>query len=346
MDQTGQTRQSAHLAKMVHRIRARYACKQTAAYDFEHVLGYDFNTSAYTPLGKMLEGITGEQQLQWVRECIRAVYALHYCGLLHRCITLDSFVVVSNTVYIADMHHCVSVRPANSTWRGTPIEHRVLCGAPELTDNQCTYSTEVDVWCLGRVLYRIMAGRDPDGEIDNDIHWNRWINDPAWQLYAIVIRSMLARDPNDRPTMHCTCKVLGITGTEVARQKIDVGVRVLWDETGSNINEFANRLASDSHLYVRDLILYWQLEYMKGTITSELPANVKSAININSSTLKKPQFWARVKVTVAMIKRYQSDHYKRIDKQTVMRLCAISEIIHNDLVEGDIAGCQAYTVYI
>lgn len=324
----------------VGEIRARYAMGRITRYDFEHIAERDFSDGPVgVPLLELVPDASTAVRLQWTRECIRAIYALHHCGLLHRCISPTSFRLVDK-VYLWDIEHCVCISPSNAHTRGPPVEHQVLCGAPELKAPRCKYGFEVDVWCLGRLLYYIMTLEQPPDTLDDDM-WTPWVMHSEWQLYAIVIRAMIATDPRDRPTMYCTRRVLDITATELAKQSIDTYTRMLYDNTEKCLGQYSKVTAS-SGTSIRKLILVYQANYMSGRID---PTNVRESIwtLAEDELCKQPRFWSRANTAATIVGRVNT---KKITMSMIAAACAISEVIHNDTFEGNIDHVRPYMIYI
>lgn len=96
--------------------------------------------------------------MRTMRQALAAARHIHECGLIHRDVKLESFRFrsqgSSNELVLFDFGLCVPVAEPSKDCVGT-----LLYLAPEVRDG--VYDTQVDLWCLGVMLYVMMMGTMP-----------------------------------------------------------------------------------------------------------------------------------------------------------------------------------------
>eukprot|EP00903_Cladosiphon_okamuranus_P007694 g7456.t1 len=111
-------------------------------------------------------------------------------------------------VLLADFGSSFRMRGDGNGGKKTVKEYTVAYSAPEVVDHSPEISAKADVWSLGVIAYVMVKGHhpfDPTSDADDEeISENILYSDPDWDgmepKAATLIRQMLARDPEDRPS--------------------------------------------------------------------------------------------------------------------------------------------------
>ncbi|CAM9387977.1 unnamed protein product [Sphacelaria rigidula] len=172
--------------------------------------------------GELYEHLTSNAELeQWeardlLREIAEAVAHLHSRGVVHGDLKPENLLLreppevaartgTSGSVLLADFGSSFMIN--NGGEGGANGGYTVAYSAPEVV---CEGSMDqsADVWSLGVIAYVMVKGRhpfDPNSEADEDEIVDNVVNsEPDWTgldpQAADLIRKMLSRNPNDRPS--------------------------------------------------------------------------------------------------------------------------------------------------
>jgi len=155
----------------------------------------------------------GGLQEKWIipilREVAEAVYWVHKEGIIHRDIKCANVLVTeSGAVQLCDFGVAGIIETKldkRSTFIGTP--HWM---APELFDSEPSYSTPVDIWAFGSLVYEIASGLPPNVMSGFNIpqlgsyiksHAPRLDGDQYSHNLKDLVAFCLVEDPSKRPTI-------------------------------------------------------------------------------------------------------------------------------------------------
>lgn len=143
--------------------------------------------------------------IEWMAELLCALSHIHSKRILHRDLkTSNIFATAKNHLKLGDFGVCTILSNANAkaeSMIGTPLYF-----APEVCENEA-YDERSDVWSLGVVFYEMCTLRRPF-EADNLFSLIQRIltqevapfNTGLDMAFEAIVRKMLSKDPNDRPT--------------------------------------------------------------------------------------------------------------------------------------------------
>ena len=145
--------------------------------------------------GNLAERLSNVERTIAGAHMISAVAALHGCGVTHRDIRLENFLLVGHKIKLADLGlasdqvlmHTLEVQ----TW---------WYRAPEIFLGLCPYTPAVDFWALGVLLMHVLIGRFPvdleEDEMLERIFHDRNVPIPkAGQNLSIYAKSPCATTP-------------------------------------------------------------------------------------------------------------------------------------------------------
>ncbi|KAK4197879.1 putative serine/threonine-protein kinase [Triangularia verruculosa] len=190
----------------------------------------------------------GGLQEKWIipilREVAEAVYWVHKEGIIHRDIKCANVLVTeSGAVQLCDFGVAGIVETKldkRSTFIGTP--HWM---APELFDPVPSYSTPVDIWAFGSLVYEIASGLPPNvmqgfniPQLGNYIkhHAPRLDGDQYSDEIKDLVAFCLVEDPAKRPTVEQVQRHRYIANTEATHPTSNLANLVkaykLWEGQG------------------------------------------------------------------------------------------------------------------
>lgn len=147
-----------------------------------------------------------------------AVQRAHSLRILHRHLSLDSFVVVGAQVKLADWSHSV-FNSGNSSFK-TAKNHKFRDPNHYVTPEMAAagdvpemfeYGFEYDMWGVGQIIFEILYGTEIDSEVDPGEFTNEWL--ATWisthdiemlnaQLYKILLKVLLTTDATKRASSY------------------------------------------------------------------------------------------------------------------------------------------------
>eukprot|EP00667_Euglena_gracilis_P013821 EG_transcript_14276 len=210
------------LVKPKTQAKLRSEIKIHSALKHKHVVQFERYFEDYNNVYILLELCTqqtlmelqrrkkqlSELEAQYIMlQTIDAVKHLHQRSIIHRDLKLGNLFLSENMdVKIGDFGLAAEVEYGE--------RKRTLCGtpnyiAPEILDGKQGHSFEVDIWCLGVILYTLLVGRPPFETADVKSTYKR-IRENAYSFpesLAIssqarhLIRRILQAQPENRPSL-------------------------------------------------------------------------------------------------------------------------------------------------
>ena len=143
---------------------------------------------------------------------------LHERGIAHRDLKPENFLITS---HLSDVHVLMGDFGLARVFSNNESYMKTLCGTPQYLAPEVVqqaraskmegYTSAVDVWALGVILYVLLCGQPPFSSQDFDAivaaefnFDNRKWNTVSAEAKALIKR-MMARDPEDRATIEQVC---------------------------------------------------------------------------------------------------------------------------------------------
>ena len=179
--------------------------------------------------------VSGGSRLGWAEAaalCSPVASALAYAharGVVHRDLTAANVLVeaASGRVVVSDFGLARLLRASSETPRSSGIAGTPEYWSPEQAAGQ-TPDTATDIYALGCLLFRLVAGRLPFESDDRFAAGLRRVHEEAPALAAhaprvpkdacALVDSMLARNPRARPTAVEAVRLLGAEGSPMPRR--------------------------------------------------------------------------------------------------------------------------------
>jgi serine/threonine protein kinase len=202
-------------------IRARHEAILLSGLNHPNVIKYAgfFEDSEHSYI--FMEYVSGSQSLQhlvdsrkleeeearlYIRQVLDGVQFLHENGIAHRDLKLDNVLIdrLAQRAVIIDFGLSARISPKPMTdWCGTP-----LYAAPELLLRQPYHGTNLDLYTLGVMIYRILTGAFPFDGPDAATVFGKIVNDevdiPVGSISfeaANLVQALLHKTPSSRPSL-------------------------------------------------------------------------------------------------------------------------------------------------
>ncbi|CAM9853234.1 unnamed protein product [Ectocarpus fasciculatus] len=147
-----------------------------------------------------------------LRDTAEAIAFLHEHSIVHGDVKPENMLLTAaatsaDNVLLADFGSSFRVRGGGRGHKKMK-EYTIAYSAPEVVENSAEVDQKADVWSLGVIAYVLVVGHhpfDPTSEADDEEITESILHaEPDWdgveQKAATLIRRMLSRNPEDRPS--------------------------------------------------------------------------------------------------------------------------------------------------
>jgi len=148
------------------------------------------------------------------RDVVAGLDSLHRCGIVHRDLGVGNVVLADHRAHLIDLG---SARRMGSRFEGG-LDGSPACLAPERIVGSPPCSPAEDMWSLGILIYRMIAGVHPFAAQRGTAMMERALREhpPSVREYrqnvptalSLLTLKLLAKDPANRPAIHEARQVL------------------------------------------------------------------------------------------------------------------------------------------